>query len=174
VTPPVKSGVDRDLERLANKLLAESVGKNERGIARDAEKMAYERGFLSVEELTVYDPANDWHTSDSVFSITVNPGDIDGVEPTICDDGNVRARNPAAQERLALKRHVEDSDRWGGTAEDIPLLGVNDGPRKVCAKCKRPKGLSLFSPDARNSDGLHSWCKECRKAFTSHKRRRTT
>jgi hypothetical protein len=171
----VKRGVDRDLEEQADKLLRDSAGKNKRGIARDAEKMAYERGFLSREELAYYDPANDWDTHDEPVVTVVSPDDLAYVTPTICaevDDGNVRRRNARSAARRALARHVEDTDSWGGTAEDVPLLGANDGPRKVCTRCKQAKGLSLFSPKADSKDGLHPWCKECRKGFVSQKRRR--
>lgn len=169
--PMVRCGPDKKLEELANQFLGKGNGR--RGAARDAEKMSYESGFVSVDELHFYDPTNDWDTQDSVFAVVVDPGDIAYVAPTICsgvDDGNDVVRNPKLLERRALMRHVEDDDDWGPAEEEIPPLGVNDGDRKVCAKCKKSKGLMFFSPDARNVDGLHSWCKECRKEFTSQKR----
>lgn len=116
---------------------------------------------------------NDWDTTpESVYAISVAPSDIAGIEPDICaevGDGNARARNPKLRERRALTRHMRDKDHWT-TAEDLPLLGVNDGPRKTCSKCKRSKGLSLFSPKADAKDGLHPWCKKCRKDAVSQKR----
>jgi len=33
---------------------------------------------------------------------------------------------------------------------------------KYCSKCRQDKRRSEFSPDERNIDGLHSFCKECR------------
>ena len=35
---------------------------------------------------------------------------------------------------------------------------------KVCAMCKEVKPSSEFHKNARNSDGLHSYCKVCNKA----------
>lgn len=156
----------------ADKILSASVGRNKRGIDRDIEKMSYECGLVSADELRHYDPSNDWDTQDSVFEVAIEPGDMDGIVSAMCsDDGNVRAANPRMTKRQSLMRHIGDSDGGGPVREDIPMLGVNDGPRKVCAKCKRSKGHPFFSPDARNKDGLHSWCKECRKGFTSQKRK---
>lgn len=176
----VKYGKDDKLERLANKLLNASVGDNKRGIERDIEKVSYEAGYITRDELQHYDPDNDWDAQDSVFAVAVDPSDLSTIEPTICvdfPDGNVRARNPKMQERRALTRQIGDEDGWGTTFEEIPLLGVNDGPRKICAKCKKTKGLHLFSSDKRNADGLHSWCKECRresgkKAYVRKNKRR--
>lgn len=162
----VKYGKDDELEHLANKLLNGSVGVNKRGIDRDIEKVSYESGHIARDELEYYDPDNDWDSQDSVFAVTIDPSDLSGIEPTICadvPDGNVRARNPKLQERRALTRHTGDEDGWGTTFEEIPLLGVNEGPRKKCSKCRQSKGLSLFSPDTRNADGLRSWCKVCEK-----------
>lgn len=36
-------------------------------------------------------------------------------------------------------------------------------PTKVCTKCHTPRGLGLFRKRASASDGLDSWCKDCRK-----------
>jgi hypothetical protein len=60
-------------------------------------------------------------------------------------------------------RHLDDVDNWGSSEEDIPLLGVNEGPRKVCSNCKKSKGLQYFSAHGRNADGLQSQCKQCRR-----------
>lgn len=167
----VKYGKDHDLEGLAEKLLAESVADNTRSIERDIEKMAYESGLITSDELQHYDPTNDWDTNDSAFAILVAPFGIQYLTPTMCaevDDGNVIARNRKARERQALTKRVNDAVKLEPTAEkDIPLLGVNDGPRKVCTKCTQSKGLQYFSTDRRNKDGLHSWCKPCHR---SHKR----
>jgi hypothetical protein len=168
----VTYGKDEGLEKLADKLLGGAGGK--RSVERDIEKLQYEAGIISAEELRHYDPDNDWDTHDSVFALSIAPADMDGVEPTICaevDDGNSRARNSRLQERQALMRHVNDIDSWGLDREEIPLLGANDGPRKTCRKCKLPKGLSFFSPKADSKDGLHPWCKACRKAAVSQKRK---
>ena len=130
--------------------------------------MAYQGGHMTVDELEHYDPTNDWDTMDSAFMIFVAPSKIAAVEPTICaavDDGNIRKWNPALEERQALMRHVEDTDEWRSRRERIPLLGVNDGPRKMCTKCGESKGLSLFSADRRNADGRYSWCKQCHRAY---------
>lgn len=163
----LKYGKDAKLEADANKWLAQSVGENKRSIARDVEKMAYEGGHRSLEELCHYDPVNDWATRDSAFSIAVDPGEVDWVESTICaevDDGNIRRRHDQLLERKALMRHVGDSDSWGSDVEgDIPALGINNGDRKVCSNCGRSKGLDLFYGNSRSKDGLHSWCKSCLK-----------
>jgi hypothetical protein len=172
-----KYGRDEEFEAAANKLLADSVGDNKRSVARDAEKMHYEAGRIPRERLEHYDPDNDWDTLDSSFAIPVDPGDIDDIESTMraeVDDDNVRARNPGLRQRADLMRHVEDTDHWGSTSEDIPLLGINVGPRKTCTRCKLARGLKYFSPDRRNKDGLHSWCKTCRKKFTSQNRNNAT
>src|SRR5690348_10531438 len=117
--------------------------------------MSYEHGFLSKEDLEHYDPCNDWDTHDSAFSIYVNPGDLEHLEPVGKRD---------------LKRHVEDADDWGSTHEDIPFLGVNEGPRKTCIRCHRAKGFVAFYNASRNKDGLSSWCKSCVKGSIKQKR----
>lgn len=164
----LKYGKDASLEKEANKWLAASVGDNKRSIARDAEKMKFERGFIGRGELQHYDPDNDWTTADSAFSVVVDPGDVDSVDPTICaeaDDGNIRARNPTLLERQALMRHVEDSDYWGSTREEeIPALGLNGGARKTCVKCQRSKRVELFYAHPKTKDGFQSWCKSCQKS----------
>jgi hypothetical protein len=170
----VKFGRDKKLEDEANEWLAKNVGSNARGVPRDAEKMSYEHGFTPAEDLQHYDPAVDWPTKDSVFMVIADPADVVAMDPTICaevDDGNVRARNPRLEDRAALRRHIDDASGWGSAADErIPLLGANDGPRKVCRRCGRSQGLQYFSPDIRNRDGLHSWCKGCRREVTSRKR----
>lgn len=160
----MKYGKDKSLEALANQLLSEGVGGNKPSIDRDIEKRKYELGLISLDELQYYDPANTWDTHDSAFSIAIDPDGVDSVESTICDaDDNVRSRNPKLLERGAAMQHVGEDDDWGPELEaDIPPLGVN-GPRKACTKCRRPKGLSCFSPDPRNRDGLRSWCQDCEK-----------
>jgi len=35
---------------------------------------------------------------------------------------------------------------------------------KICVKCKQEKSVLDFHKNARSSDGLHSYCKECNKA----------
>ncbi len=35
---------------------------------------------------------------------------------------------------------------------------------KICVKCKQEKPVLDFHKNARSSDGLHSYCKECNKA----------
>lgn len=162
----IKYGVDEGLEARANEILYDQVGENSRSPHRDLEKVAYEKGFTPPEELQHYDPANDWDAQDSAYAIIASPNTISTVEPSLCselDDGNTRSRNRKSEERRAQRRHLDDTDDWGSDHEDIPLLGVNEGPRKTCRQCKKPKGLSLFSPDARNSDGLRSWCRNCEK-----------
>lgn len=153
----VKYGRDEGLEALADNLLNASVRDNARGIQRDIEKMSYEHGFITEDHLKHYDPANDWETLDSAFAIVIAPSDIEFIEP-------------GYSERRALVRHVGDGDDWGSSQEDIPLLGINDGPRKVCIRCKKPKGFMCFSPKDDAKDGLHPWCKECRKEFVSQQR----
>lgn len=36
---------------------------------------------------------------------------------------------------------------------------------KVCTKCGEEKSRSEFSPSKRTKDGLHSWCKGCKRAY---------
>lgn len=167
-----KTGRDDKLEAEANKLLTEGVGENKRSLERDVEKMLYESGQKSVDELEHYDPDNDWHAQDSAYAVLVNPADIPGIEPTICDmdDGNARVRNPKLRERQILMRHVDDTDSWGSAREFIPLLGVNDVRPKICTRCKLAKRTEYFSPDPRKRDGLQAWCKQCRKEVTSQQR----
>lgn len=168
----IKHGRDKALEDLADQLLGKGTGSNKRSIDRDIEKRKYELGLIPLDELKHYDPSNDWDTHDSAFSIGCD--DVDDIMPTICvvrDDGNVRARNAELLERDAAMQHVDDADDWGPIAEPLPLLGANEGQRKVCTRCKQSKGLSLFSPKADAKDGLHPWCKECRKDTVSHIRR---
>ncbi|MDV3129098.1 hypothetical protein M1247_29625 [Mycobacterium sp. 21AC1] len=66
----------------------------------------------------------------------------------------------------SLMRHIDDEDDYGDTFEYIPPLGDNKGPRKICSKCERSKGLQYFSPKADAKDGLHPWCKQCRNAVS--------
>lgn len=171
----VKYGVDKRLEEEANKFLAEGAGENRRSASRDAEKMRYEAGLISSEELHYYDPTNNWNTHDSAFVIVADPSDLKSIEPSICDvdDGNVRAENRIRVEngetyrvppRQDLMRHVEDTDNWGSTNEEAPPLGVNKiTSGKACARCKLRKRLEYFSPDPRGKHGRDGWCKECRK-----------
>ncbi|WPH57808.1 hypothetical protein [Mycobacterium phage WXIN] len=162
----VKYGKDDTLEELADKLLANSAGDNARSIDRDIEKASYDAGLITVDELQLYDPGNDWDTRDSAFTIYINPGDMAYITPSECadqGDGNIRAEHPELLERRALMRHTGDDDGWGSTVEESPPLGINKGPRKTCTKCKQPKGLQYFSPDARNKGGLRSWCRKCEK-----------
>lgn len=171
----VKYGRDAELEELADKLLYDGLaGDNKRSLTRDRERMAYDLGLTSPGDLQHFDPTNDWDTLDSAFTLYIDPSDIAYLEPSICagvDDGNDRARNKLMLERQAGMRHVGDGDEWGAGEEDIPLLGVNEGPRKTCTKCKRSKGHQYFSPKRDAKDKLHPWCKECRKNAVSQNRR---
>jgi hypothetical protein len=165
----VKFGRDKKLEDEANVWLAKGVGDNDRSILRDAEKMSYEHGFISAEDLQHYDPIVDWKTTDSVYAIPINPADADAIESTICadvDDGNTRARNPRLLERQALMRHRTDEEGWGSIAEGpVPILGDNGGGvRKKCTKCGRLKGTDFFYAHPRTRDGLQSQCKSCQKS----------
>lgn len=40
-------------------------------------------------------------------------------------------------------------------------------PVKFCSSCKNEKRRAEFSPDDRNVDGLHSFCKDCRAKHTA-------
>lgn len=165
----VKFGKDQKLEEDADKLLKGSAGENKRSIARDIEKVRYEHGLATLDELEHYDPADDWNAKDSAFAVLTDPSDISSVESTICDE-NIRARNPQLQERQALMRHVSDSDSWGSAWEaEIPPLGDN-GDRKRCSKCDRYKSLDHFSPDRRGRYGRDNWCKSCRMGQKRDKR----
>jgi len=166
----VKQGRDKNLEAEANKWLAESVGDNKRSLARDVEKMKYEGGHISRDELRHYDPDNDWDTISSAFSITTDAESIDYVDGT-ADEENVVQRHDQLVKRRELMQQVDDgSDPLLEGGENVPLVGANDGRRKVCGRCKQSKGLSLFSPKADSKDGLHPWCKKCRKEFVSQNR----
>lgn len=55
------------------------------------------------------------------------------------------------------------SEQYRKEYEDWYYLNVEKGQYKVCGKCGEVKLTSNFSPDKRNKDGLHSYCKECRK-----------
>lgn len=170
----VKYGVDKRLEEEANEWLKRDVKGNKRGVSRDVEKMRHEAGLISPEELQHYDPSNNWDTQDSAFAINVSPDEIAYIEPSVCDDGNVRSENRIRVEngetyrepsRQDLTQHIEDDDDWGSTAEDIPPLGVNriePGTSKVCSYCKLRKRLEYFSPDPRGKYGCDGWCKKCR------------
>lgn len=163
-----KFGRDDKLETEADKWLSEGVRDNARSLERDIEKMSHEAGTLWLGEAEYYDPLNDWDTQDSAYAILMD--DLSGVEPTICadvDDGNSRARNRTMQERQKLMEHLDENADWGSTRESVPLLGANDGPRKVCTKCGKAKGLQYFYAQPRNKDGLSSWCKNCQKSINS-------
>ncbi len=165
----VTYGKDEGLEKLADQLLGG--GDHKRSIERDIEKLQYEAGILSADELRHYDPVNDWDTRDSAFALLINPAEMVYVEQSICaevGDGNVRSRNQRIHERQTLMRHVDDSEDWGSVVEDVPFLGDN-GDRKLCAGCGRHKGLQYFSPDRRGRFGRDNWCKVCR---TGQKRAR--
>ena len=48
--------------------------------------------------------------------------------------------------------------------------------QKKCSKCHAQKSVSLFVKQARAKDGLHPWCKECKKSndadfYVAHKQR---
>ncbi|TGD85141.1 hypothetical protein BayCH28_22330 [Mycolicibacterium sp. CH28] len=173
-----KNGKDKKLETEAAEWLARDVGPNKRSLDRDIEKMQYEFGSATRNELGLYDPDNDWDALDSAFSIFVRPGA--DITPSLCtaDDGNVRARSredpktPAGvwgrageEERRGLSRHVGDDDDWGSAYEkEIPPLGKNErepGTGKRCTRCQLVKRIDYFGPDKRNSDGLRSSCRQC-------------
>ena len=46
------------------------------------------------------------------------------------------------------------------------VMEPSTGPMKtkICVKCKQEKSVADFHRNARSSDGLHSYCKECNKA----------
>lgn len=169
----VKYGKDEKLEKWADKLLADSVGKNKRSTKRDREKMAYENELVSAADLHYYDPTNDWDTLDAPGDILVSPSDVVNFSPSICvdvDDGNIRVSNYSLARRRALMKHVDDEDGWGTDREEYPLPPSDIGERKVCAKCGRSKGLECFSPKKDAKDGKHPWCKPCRKGIVSQAR----
>ncbi|AEK09546.1 hypothetical protein LITTLEE_167 [Mycobacterium phage LittleE] len=164
---PLRYGLDEALEKKAADWLSRGVGGNERSTQRTREKLLYEFGALTEDDLELYDPSNDWDTQDSAFSLMVSPRDLEALEPSICADDNSRARNQRMRERRALMRHVNDTDAWGPAAEDsIPPLGENEeAERKVCTKCKRLKRVEFFYAQPRNKDGYSSWCKSCQKSI---------
>ena len=164
-----RKGRDANLEAEANAWLRQGVGKNKRSRERDFEKMGYEAGIYSVDELKHYDPTNDWDTRYSTKMVTSD--DIDYMPTTITGDDNIRHEHLELVERHKLTAHTEDSDSGGRVFEELPELFDHD-VRKVCTKCNTAKGRECFSRDLRNKDGLHSWCKVCRKRLTSQSRER--
>lgn len=50
------------------------------------------------------------------------------------------------------------------TAFSFSMLPFIPMKTKVCARCKEAKPISEFHKNSRNSDGLHSYCKDCNKA----------
>lgn len=154
----VKFGVDEALEADANRLLAKGAKAKPTGKRKqqwDIEKLLYESG-TPLDELSLYDPSNDWDTQDSAYTLPVdNIGPISASECNgggvweedgdgnpvwvATDDGNSRARSredPALppgtwgrageEERRDLTGHVGDEDSWGSAGEYVPLLGAND------------------------------------------------
>ena len=47
---------------------------------------------------------------------------------------------------------------------NVPPIIANAMDTKICVKCKQEKSVLEFHRNARSSDGLHSYCKECNKA----------
>lgn len=43
--------------------------------------------------------------------------------------------------------------------------------KKICHKCNKEKELSEFFKDNRYKDGLHSWCKDCRREYNKEYRK---
>ncbi|AYB69645.1 hypothetical protein SEA_KALAH2_158 [Mycobacterium phage Kalah2] len=164
----VKHGRDEKLEADADEWLSRGVGDNERSDERTLEKLLYDLGRLSREDLQLHNPDYDWDTQYSAFALTVSPADLVTLEPSIGDvgDGNIRARNPRSAARRALMRHIDDEGGWGSAAADeIPPLGLNKGDRKTCTKCKKAKGLDYFYAHPKTRDGLQSQCKACQRGL---------
>lgn len=44
--------------------------------------------------------------------------------------------------------------------------------KKICHKCNKEKELSEFFKDNRYKDGLHSWCKDCRREYDKEYRKK--
>lgn len=178
---PLRYGRDEKLEADADELLGE---KSRRSDDRLTEKLLFEAGMISEDDLTVFDPADDWNTQWSAYTLYMES--IDGITPSLCGegDGNVRARareDPSLppgkwgvigiEARKKLTRRTDDEMDWGSTHEDIPLLG-SPGERKTCALCQRSKRLEQFSLDARGKRGVDNWCRMCRRERMRERRRK--
>ena len=53
---------------------------------------------------------------------------------------------------------------FGSPIEQFLRAYVYPMDTKICVKCKQEKSVLDFHKNARSSDGLHSYCKECNKA----------
>ena len=168
----VKHGRNAKLEAEAKELLAKSVRKQKRSPARDAEKMAYEHGFITADELQHYDPNDTWTTVDSAFQIITGAADIDYLDGT-ADEENIIHRHDQLVKRRELMRAVDDdSDPLiEGDEDHVPPLGAYDVRPKICTRCNRPKRRDQFSPDKRKNDGLQSQCKKCHAEITAQNRK---
>lgn len=80
----------------------------------------------------------------------VDQGEGTGVIPV--SGSQLRGRDPSAAQQheqlelLALIRQQAEREQ----------------KEKMCGKCCQWKNRVAFSPDKRNADGLHSYCKHCR------------
>ncbi|WP_212808831.1 hypothetical protein, partial [Acinetobacter baumannii] len=68
----VKHGRDEKLEADADEWLSRGVGDNERSDERTLEKLLYDLGRLSREDLQLHNPDYDWDTQYSAFALTVS------------------------------------------------------------------------------------------------------
>jgi len=55
-------------------------------------------------------------------------------------------------------------DKYEEQIEEVVYTHGMKGKYKTCSKCKQTKLTKYFSPDKRNRDSLHVYCKMCRKA----------
>ena len=159
----MKTGRDADLEKQANELLKAHSRPQTNSLERDIEKMKYEHGFISEDELEHYDPTNDWDAIDSAYQIVTGADDLDYVDGT-ADAENIIERNAELLQRRKLMQHADDNEEPViDGAETIPPLGANTGWRKTCTCCGRSKGKGSFGRDSRNKDGHRSWCHSCER-----------
>jgi len=73
--------------------------------------------------------------------------------------------------RLVLSATYNQSP-YGYRASATQLLNVLERRHgKRCRHCGETKPVYEFSPDKRNSDGLHTYCKHCRMVYMGQSRK---
>lgn len=90
-----------------------------------------------------------------VKAISVYQGYIDGIHEFA-----------TVQKSRAGSREPQDTNLWDhmikhATPYETLIFDVPEG-KKWCSNCGDWVNRAGFSPDKRNKDGLHVWCKTCR------------